>query len=108
MSNGKVVLPIIGVLLIGAAVFFWSSRGYGEVSPDAYAVSKALVGACQAKSSERLEAVIALLDKDADTPLSVSDTERGWLESIIKTAKGGDWEFAAKSARRMMDDQVEY
>ena len=42
-----------------------------------------------------------------DTP-GVSENERRWLESMIRTARDGDWKSAANSARRMMEDQVEY
>jgi len=108
MGKSKIALPIVGVLLLGAAILFWSSRGYGKVSPNAYSVSKALVGACQAKDSDRLNAVEALLEPDADEPLELSDTERRWLTSMIGTARGGDWKSAAKAARRMMEDQIEY
>ena len=65
---------------------------------------------CLAKSDARLESIEGLLDEDADrehTP-GVSQDERRWLESMIQTARDGDWESAAKSARRMMEDQVEY
>jgi len=108
MSISKIGLPVIGVLLIGAAIMFWSSRGYGKVSSEAYEVSKALYGACLAKDGDRLNAVEALLDEDAENSLTVSDTERRWLESMINTARDGDWKSAADASRRMMEDQVEY
>lgn len=110
MKISKLLLPILGVILIGAAIMFCSSQGYGKVSPRAYEVSTALYGACLAKSDARLESIEGLLDEDAEAEdaSTVSEDERRWLESMIRTARDGDWESAAKSARRMMEDQVEY
>ena len=108
MSNGKLVLSMVAVLLIGAVMVCWTSRGYGKVSPGAYEFSKAIIGACQAKSDDRVKAVEGLLAEDSDVVVKISNTERGWLESMISKAKDGDWKSAANSARRMMEDQVEY
>lgn len=107
MSNGKVILAVVAALLLGVAITFLTDRGYGKVSPDAYEVSKALYGACLAKSDARLDAVEALFDDDSDQAVELNDKERRWLESMIATAKEGNWESAATSARRMMEDQVE-
>ena len=110
MNISKLLWPILGVMLIGTVIMVWTSQGYGKVSPRAYEVSTALYGACLAKSDARLESIENLLDEDADredTP-GVSENERRWLESMIRTARDGDWKSAANSARRMMEDQVEY
>ena len=110
MKISKLLWPILGVMVIGAAIMVWFSQGYGKVSPRAYEVSTALYGACLAKSDARLESIEGLLDEGAETEdaSTVSEDERRWLESMIRTARDGDWESAAKSARRMMEDQVEY
>ncbi|QEG23744.1 hypothetical protein [Mariniblastus fucicola] len=112
MSIGKLASVVLGVVMIAVLVFLFSPRGYGEVSPDAYEVSKALYGACLAESDERLEAIDVRLsagsDVDPESSLAVSETERRWLESMISTARNGDWKSAARSARRMMEDQVKY
>ena len=108
MNTVEIAGLIFCMLLFGAAIMFWSTRGYGKVSPDAYEVSKALYGACLAKNEQRLQALDVLLDGDADGSFTVSEAERKWLEAMIDTAKDGDWKAAAQSARRMMEDQVEY
>ena len=108
MNSWKLLWPILGVLLIGAAIVVWSSQGYGKVSPDAYQVATALYGSCLAESDQRLQSVSLLVSDESEQPLELSDSERRWFESMIRTAEGGDWKSAAKSAKRMMEDQVEY
>jgi hypothetical protein len=108
MSKGKIVLPIVSLLLVGGLIMFWSSRGYGKVSPDAYEVSKALYGACLAKNDSRLDSVEELCEEGTEHGLEITDTERRWLKSMVDTARKGDWKSAAQSARQMMEDQVEH
>jgi hypothetical protein len=47
-------------------------------------------------------------DGSGDQPLQISAEERKWLDAMIATARDGRWESAAKSARRMMEDQVQH
>lgn len=105
-KNRSVVLGAVvltGFLLIG----FWClNPRYGEVSPLTYECSKALYSACLNKSEEHLKRVEELL---AASDLEVLPAnERYWIEAIIAEAHGGDWQTAAKKARRMMEDQVKY
>jgi hypothetical protein len=39
---------------------------------------------------------------------SLPPNEAIWLDQIIKIARSGNWEYAAKKAKRMMEDQVKY
>ena len=110
MKNQSLMATIlVAVVFLVTGIIYWCSSGYGKVSDDAYAVAKTLVGTCLAKSDERLEKVVSLLEGDGENePLEITDRERQWLESMIQKARNGDWESAANSARQMMEDQVEY
>ncbi|MGI9496459.1 MAG: hypothetical protein ACR2NK_10425 [Mariniblastus sp.] len=103
--NFSVVL-IPTMLLVLVAGYLWVNRGYGEVSPETYQFSKALYSACLKKSDEHLDMVDKLLGESDD--LSLPSNERIWIEKIINLARSGDWESAAKKAKRMMEDQVKY
>ena len=103
--NFSVVL-IPTMLLVLVAGYLWVNRGYGEVSPETYQFSKALYSACLKKSDEHLDMVDKLLDESDD--LLLPSNERIWIEKIINLARSGDWESAAKKAKRMMEDQVKY
>jgi hypothetical protein len=97
-------------LALAAVCLAGCGGGFGEVSQDAYQVAQALYGCCLAKSERHLDAVEAMLESDGsgDQPLQISAEERKWLDAMIATARDGRWESAAKSARRMMENQVQH
>lgn len=97
------VVLVVGLIVAG---IWWLNRGYGEVSPQTYEYSKAIYSACLTKSEEHLGKVEAMLA--SEEPAVLSAREKGWLESIVATARDGKWQAAAKKARRIMEDQVEY
>jgi len=105
MNKSLILSGVLFLALIVGGIVYWCTAGYGKVSPDAYEVAKALYGTCLSESDQRLEMVSSLLDDDEDS-LEVTARERDWLESMIEKAKDGNWKSAAKSARRMMEDQV--
>lgn len=88
--------------LIAAAV---SGCGYPKVSEKAYEISKALYGACNQQSEERLAKVSTVIEDSLEDG-SLDEREGRWLRAIIATARGGDWGPAASEARRIMSDQV--
>lgn len=98
------VVCAIGLCLMLAFYLGWFDPGYGKVSEKAYALSKALYGACLNKNEEHLAKVENLLSSTGSE--SLSDQERVWLKQIVDRARQGSWDEAAKNARRMMDDQV--
>ena len=102
--NFGIISCLVILLLFGG--YFWLNRGYGEVSPDTYQFSKALYSACLKKSDEHLTKIEELLDESDET--SLPSNERIWLDEITKLAQNGDWESAARKAKRMMEDQVKY
>ena len=91
------------VLLVG---FGWLNCGYGEVSPLTYEYSKALYSACLNKNEEHLSKVDELLASNNATDLPVK--ERQWINALVAEARDGDWQAAAKKARQIMEDQVQY
>ena len=106
--KGRNVVPgsILVVLLVLVVGYGLMNRGYGEVSSETYQFSKALYSACLKKSDEHLDRVGEMLDKAGSETLP--SNERIWLEQIIKRARNGQWESAAKRARRIMEDQVKH
>lgn len=97
---------LIAFALMVASYLGWFDMGYGKVSERAYEFSKSLYSACLNQNEMHLGKVERLL---AETdPASLTENERVWLEQIVKRARAGDWKNAAKSARRMLDDQVKY
>ena len=107
---GKWILLAVGLLIIIAAIYLSSTRGYGKVSDRSYKIATALYGACLSKSEARLETIGQLIsdasEDSSDEP--IPNRERAWLNSILQQAQDGDWESAAESCKRMMEDQVEY
>lgn len=103
------VLAIASLLALSVTLAFtlgWFDFGYGKVSEQAYEFSKALYSACLNRNDEHLGKVERLLAETGNDSLSAK--ERQWLEGICQRARAGQWEVAARYARRMMDDQVEY
>jgi hypothetical protein len=98
-----------GVFLLAAILvvwgYLWMNQGYGEVSQQTYEFSKAIYGACLAKSEQRLDKIQNLLDDSSGDQLP--GHERKWLEAIISNARAENWKVAAKEARSMMEDQAQ-
>jgi len=105
----KVAVALLITIAIGIGILFWLGSGYGEVSPDAYRVARALYSCCLAKSELRLERVESLLEgADDSQTIEISPQERQWLAAMVAQAKEGDWQSAAKASRQMMENQVQY
>lgn len=105
-SSNPVVPAVIGILLVVGIAYWWMPRGYGKVSPKTYEFSTAIYSACLKKSDEHLDKIVELLDSTDESQLP--QHERKWLEAIIADAQNQNWEPAAKKAKRMMNDQVEF
>ena len=102
--NFALISFFITILLVGS--YFWLYRGYGEVSPRTYQFSKAIYSACLKKSDDHLAKVEELLNESDGASLPTN--EAIWLDQIIEIARSGNWDSAAKKAKRMMEDQVKY
>ena len=87
------------------ALFGVSGCGYPEVSPQTYALSKALLTACNLKREEQLIKVDKMIESHLQNG-EISASEAKWLQAISKQGHQGEWETAAAEARQLMKDQV--
>ncbi len=79
--------------------------GYPKVSPETYALAKALYSATNRQNIEqieRAEELIAELTRDG----RISAAEEKWLRQIVAEAKSGQWERGMLQARQIMQDQA--
>ncbi len=88
-------------------ILFTGCGSYGEVSERAYEIATATYGACLAKDENRLAKIEELLN-DQEFASDLSAEESDWILQMVTTARSGDWESAAKSAKQMMLDQVQF
>lgn len=108
MKTSHAVTLLAIFLIATASIYLIANRGYGKVSRESYDMATAIYGACLAKSEPRVEKVEQLIlasDGSANDPMTKQ--ERQWLIGIIQKAKNGNWDSAANSARRIMEDQIE-
>lgn len=106
-KNRSAVLAAGLLALVAAvAIVLWLNQGYGEVSPQTYQYSKALYSACLSKNEAHLEKIQEMLQ--STQAQAMPDAERKWIEAIAAQAAQGQWDSAAKQAKRMMTDQVKY
>ena len=106
MMNHKIIVGavfLVAVIVICASAF----RGFGTISDNAYQLATATYGACMAQSVERLDRVQSMLD-DEEFVSGMSKKEVRWFKSIFEQARNNQWQAAAQTAKRMMEDQVEY
>lgn len=106
MNVVKKFLPSVALLLLAiTASVAISGCGYGEISDNAYDLATATYGACMAQDMARIERVKKMLEDEAFAA-GLTTSEIGWFELIIDDAQNEDWETAASSAKRMLEDQV--
>lgn len=101
----KILFSLVSIVLVVAAIVWYSNRGYGKVSTDTWQVAQAICGACMEQSEMRIEKVEALL-ADPQGELEISDREHSWLLDMVGKARDGQWDVAAQWARQMMREQV--
>lgn len=99
-------------LIAVAALLLRGCDEYGEVSPRAYDVAKALYGACRRREDPQSAPRSQILEKLRDQievslrAHEISRDEYGYLTTMINKAERGDVKGAAASARLMMEEQV--
>lgn len=101
---GRMSLVLRGVL--AWTVFSMAGCGYGKVGDQAYGYARALYTVCNLKNPERLAKLESQLQQ-ASVGEGLSEKEKRWLMDIVSLAKRERWDAAARSARRMVSDQVE-
>jgi len=102
-----VSLGVLAFLVLVVVIGRITDAGYGKVSRITYELAKATYAACLAQDEDRLDAVKLTMD-DIASEQPIPDQERRWLENILAKARKGNWESAAKDARRIMSDQVDH
>ena len=90
---------------MAGGMLFAAGCGYGQVSPMAYELSKALYSATNLQSMERLKTVEIAVE-EAHQSGKLTAQEQQWFRTIIKDAQSGNWQAASQASRRMMEDQV--
>lgn len=107
MSLSKLAAGVIAFLAMGIILVWGFSDRYGPISKNAYQLATATYGACMAKSPDRIERVDALLN-DESFIAGMSKKEIGWFRDILADANRQNWDDAAKQAKLMIEEQVEY
>jgi len=92
--------------IVACLILCFCGCGYGKVGDKAYGYARALYTVCNLKNPERLVKVETQLQQ-ATVGHDFSEREKQWLLDIVSQAKRNQWETAAKSARRMISDQIE-
>lgn len=80
--------------------------GYGEVSPTAYEYAQSLYNISNRKLAGHLQVAKTQVSEASDSG-DISAKEAKWLQAIIEDAEQERWKQAMKSARRLMEDQIE-
>lgn len=104
VTRNNVLRCSLGAMLFALCVP--GCGGYGTVSPAAYDHAIALYQLCNLQRVEKLDAVAAQIET-AHTSGKITDTEAEWLSAIVGDAREGNWEAAAREARKIVADQVE-
>lgn len=107
MSGSKPMGPWWAVLLLVFLLGSTSGCGYPKVSGRAYEMTMALEAAFADREVDALVSARAMLDKFRSAE-EISASEHAELSEMIGIAEGGDWERAAKSARQLLEAQVEW
>lgn len=96
----------IGLLFVLLGIgYVWLNRGYGEVSEHGYDFAVALFSAVNQKDKARLGKVAEMVDESRENG-RITDREAGWLKGIVDDGLADRWDRAARSVRRLMQDQV--
>ncbi len=106
MNRQQIIAIFILVSVAAAGIYFWLGRGYGELSLQGYAYSKALFLACNQKDSEKLEQISEMIEQDAASG-QLQSQEVKWLQSIIELGLNESWTEANRRVRKLMNDQVQ-
>ncbi len=105
MDQRRVWIAISLLLLVVVGLTWILNRGYGQVGERGYEIATSLYSVCNRQDIARL-AIVEELIAESSSAGALSPQEARWFRGIIANAKSGDWERAAASIRRLMDDQI--
>jgi hypothetical protein len=102
-----ILLALAGLLVIPLAIIWWPRfRKYPPVtSRESLQLMKLLYAACNTRDLARLSRVeqgVEELKREG----KLAAAEQGAFESIIATARSGDWEAAEQAGFKFAEDQV--
>jgi len=108
-SNSRLrwLLITVAVLVVPVVIIWWPGcREYPPVSSkESLMLTKLLYSACNTRDEKRLAEVEQRAEKlHAEGKMTPAEKEA--FDSIIATAKKGDWEDAEKAAFKFSEDQV--
>ncbi len=93
-----VSLVSVAMLVVVVVSYFWRIP---PVSDDTYQLSAALFAACNLQDPQRLQAIEAVMVKLNDSP------ERERLADAVQAARTGQWQWAQRQAKSMMESRTE-
>lgn len=94
---------ILLVVLLAIAMTWWLWPQPVDLSASQYDTAVALYRVCNQKSVKGIEKIEELIENSRrNGPTS----EISPLDSIIESAKSGDWESASRGCRRLLEKQV--
>lgn len=96
----RYMVAVLGVLVLGFAVWFLFAGNEIRLSAQGYEISKSLYAACNLQDVNRLEAVRRELEA-----LELSPQERLRLADVLQLADEGKWSSAAERARALLQSQ---
>ncbi|MDA0835894.1 MAG: hypothetical protein O2955_17975 [Planctomycetota bacterium] len=102
----QISIRTTAIALLTGMLFLTSCQKYGEVSPRAYDIAKALYSICNRKDAARLSTVEKLVT-DSVAEGALTDSESGYLMAIVEKARSDNWESAMSDARLMMSEQIQ-
>lgn len=105
-STSRNSILAVCLLLTMITVWYFSRGGYGEIGPQAYELSKALYSITNRHDAARLDALASRIESSRSSA-EITATEANWLAGIVEQARHGQWAAATKSARRLLEDQVQ-
>ena len=93
------------LLLVGGGGWLLFGRGYSTVSDKGYELALALFSACNRQDMARVKSIVELA-RQAKEAQELPSYDARVIEEIGQLATDGNWERAAREARRLLDAQV--
>lgn len=95
-----------GLHFLILALIFNGCAEYHRASPEGCRIAVALFSACSLRDERRLRHVSEEVRR-ANQSEQITQRETHWFNSIIESAKSGDWETAHAEIRSLLEAQIE-